>query len=144
MIDGILTADLTAPRKQRHTVKRIFDRLLDERVADVSYQMVRGYGRWPPRGDPAGGPARVWSTRVPQTHRPGAEAEVDFGDVTVKLAGELVACYLFACRVSYSGKAVHRLFTLRLGGAGGVLRGPRPRSQRAGRSADPEGPLRQP
>ncbi|MGW0606902.1 hypothetical protein [Streptomyces sp. NPDC002644] len=30
VIDGILTADLTAPRKQRHTVKRIFDRLLDE------------------------------------------------------------------------------------------------------------------
>lgn len=27
---------------------------------------------------------------VPQTHKPGAEAEVDFGDVTVKLAGELV------------------------------------------------------
>ncbi|WP_123996025.1 MULTISPECIES: hypothetical protein [Streptomyces] len=42
MIDGILTADLTAPRKQRHTVKGIFDRLLDEYGADVSYQMVRG------------------------------------------------------------------------------------------------------
>ncbi|WP_432590451.1 hypothetical protein ABVG11_37445 [Streptomyces sp. HD1123-B1] len=27
---------------------------------------------------------------VPRTHRPGAEAEVDFGDVTVRLASELV------------------------------------------------------
>ncbi|MFH9125565.1 IS21 family transposase, partial [Streptomyces globisporus] len=44
VIDAILTADLTAPRKQRHTVKRIFDRLLDEHDAvDISYQMVRAY-----------------------------------------------------------------------------------------------------
>ena len=47
---------------------------------------------------------------VPQTHKPGAEAEVDLGDVTVRLAGELVTCYLFAFRLSYSGKAVHRIF----------------------------------
>ncbi|GAA1993330.1 hypothetical protein GCM10009738_87840 [Kitasatospora viridis] len=47
---------------------------------------------------------------IPQTHKPGAEAEVDFGDVTVRLAGELVTCYLFAFRLSYSGKAVHRVF----------------------------------
>jgi transposase len=38
VIDAILTADLTAPRKQRHTVKRIYDRLLDEHSAvDISY-----------------------------------------------------------------------------------------------------------
>ncbi|WP_314254310.1 hypothetical protein [Streptomyces sp. DSM 40907] len=28
----------------------------------------------------------------------------------MKLAGELVTCYLFAFRMSYSGKAVHRIF----------------------------------
>ncbi|CAM5635551.1 hypothetical protein SAURM35S_03923 [Streptomyces aurantiogriseus] len=47
---------------------------------------------------------------MPQTHMPGDEAEVDFGDVTVRLAGELVTCYLFSLRLSYSGKAVHRVF----------------------------------
>ncbi|WP_371648475.1 MULTISPECIES: hypothetical protein [unclassified Streptomyces] len=47
---------------------------------------------------------------VPQTHLPGHEAEVDFGDVTVRLAGELVTRYLFSFRLSYSGKAVHRVF----------------------------------
>ncbi|MGW8701450.1 IS21 family transposase [Streptomyces eurythermus] len=47
---------------------------------------------------------------VPQTHQPGHEAEVDFGDVTIRLAGELVSCYLFSFRLSYSGKAVHRVF----------------------------------
>lgn len=111
VIDAILTADLTAPRKQRHTVKRIFDRLLDEHDAvDISYQMVRAYvaGRREEIRLQAG--KGVVDAFVPQTHKPGAEAEVDFGDVTVKLAGELVTCYLFAFRLSYSGKAVHRIF----------------------------------
>ena len=35
------------------------------------------------------------------------EAEVDFGELWVRLAGVLVKCYLFAFRMSYSGKAVH-------------------------------------
>lgn len=41
MIDEIARADLDAPRKQRHTVTRIFHRLVDEHGADVSYGMVR-------------------------------------------------------------------------------------------------------
>lgn len=46
---------------------------------------------------------------VPQTHLPGREAEVDFGEVVVRLRGELVKCTLFSLRLSYSGKAVHRM-----------------------------------
>ncbi|MGE7388192.1 IS21 family transposase [Streptomyces sp. NPDC004126] len=111
VIDAILTADLTAPRKQRHTVKRIYDRLLDEHQAiDISYQMVRGYVAARREEIRLGAGKGVVDAFVPQTHKPGAEAEVDFGDVTVKLAGELVTCYLFAFRLSYSGKAVHRIF----------------------------------
>lgn len=111
LIDEMLRADLDAPRKQRHTVKRIFERLLDEHGADeISYQMVRGYvadRREEIRIQAGRGVVEAF---VPQTHKPGAEAEVDFGDVTVRLAGELVTCYLFAFRLSYSGKAVHRIF----------------------------------
>ncbi|MFH7340617.1 IS21 family transposase [Streptomyces sp. KHY 26] len=111
LIDEMLRADLDAPRKQRHTVKRIFERLLDEHGADeISYQMVRGYvadRREEIRVQAGRGVVEAF---VPQTHKPGAEAEVDFGDVTVRLAGELVTCYLFAFRLSYSGKAVHRIF----------------------------------
>ena len=40
---------------------------------------------------------------------PGREAEVDFGDVAIRLRGELVTCALFSLRLSYSGKAVHRV-----------------------------------
>jgi hypothetical protein len=39
LIDQMLRADLDAPRKQRHTVKRIFDRLVDEHSAvNVTYR----------------------------------------------------------------------------------------------------------
>ncbi|MDN3259845.1 hypothetical protein QWJ26_08465 [Streptomyces sp. CSDS2] len=110
MIDGILQADLDAPRKQRHTVTRIFHRLVEEHGANVSYPMVRRYvaDRKPQIAVEAGkAPIEAF---VPQTHPPGTEAEVDFGDEAVRLAGEMVTCYLFSFRLSYSGKAVHRVF----------------------------------
>jgi hypothetical protein len=47
---------------------------------------------------------------VPQAREPGAEAEVDFGDVTVELGGQLSRCFLFAFRLSCSGKGVHRVY----------------------------------
>jgi hypothetical protein len=43
-IDEMLKADLDAPRKQRHTVTRIWHRLMDEHgMADVPYPVVRAY-----------------------------------------------------------------------------------------------------
>ena len=110
VIDEILRADLDAPRKQRHTITRIYARLIVEhQMTDVSYPVVRAYvaQRRPQIWAEAGrGPAEVF---VPQSHRPGAEAEVDFGEVAVRLAGEQVNCFLFCFRLSFSGKAVHRV-----------------------------------
>jgi len=109
-IDEILRADLDAPRKQRHTITRIYHRLMDEHgMADVSYPVVRAYvaERKPQVQAEVGcGPAEVF---VPQAHRPGDEAEVDFGDVVVRLAGQEVRCFLFCLRLSFSGMAVHRV-----------------------------------
>ncbi|WP_225993222.1 hypothetical protein [Actinomadura rudentiformis] len=111
LVNQMLRADLDAPRKQRHTVKRIFDRLVDEHeVVDVSYAMVRDHvatRRREIRIETGRGPSQAF---VPQSHQPGVEAEVDFGDVTVRLAGERVKLCLFALRLSYSGKAVRRVF----------------------------------
>lgn len=76
----------------------------------VTYPMVRAYvaDRRPQIAVEAGrGAVRAF---IPQSHRPGAEAEVDFGDVKVCLAGEQVTCFVFAMRLSLSGKAVHRVF----------------------------------
>jgi transposase len=108
VIDGWLRADLDAPRKQRHTATRIHARLLDEHEAGgVSYAAVRDYvARRRPeiRIEEGRAPAKVF---IPQHHPPGMEAEVGFGELWVRLAGVLVKCYLFAFRMSYSGKAVH-------------------------------------
>jgi transposase len=110
VIDGWPRQDLDAPRKQQHTAKRIFDRLLDEHDAtEVSYWMVREYvatRRRAIRIEAAREPA---ATFIPQEHLPGREAEVDFGEVVIRLRGELVTCALFCLRLSYSGKAVHRI-----------------------------------
>jgi transposase len=111
IIDGWLRADLDAPRKQRHTVQRIHSRLVSEHGADgVSYWTVRDYvaRRRPEIAEEAGrGPARVF---VPQHHPPGQDAEVDFGELWVRLAGVMTKCFLFVFRMSYSGKAVHQVF----------------------------------
>ncbi|WP_073814665.1 hypothetical protein [Streptomyces sp. CB02261] len=39
---------------------------------------------------------------IPQSHVPGAEAEVDFGEVHIVLAGVPTRCYLFSFRLSYA------------------------------------------
>ena len=45
---------------------------------------------------------------VPQTYRPGTEAEVDFHDLWVVLAGVKTTTALFTMRLSFSGWAAHR------------------------------------
>ncbi|MEU1800764.1 hypothetical protein [Streptomyces sp. NPDC019937] len=47
---------------------------------------------------------------VPQAKRPSEEAEVDFADVWLDLAGQRRKSVLFTLRMSYSGKAVHRVY----------------------------------
>lgn len=47
---------------------------------------------------------------MPQTHSPGAEAEVDFGEFQAVLAGVLMTCWLFVMRLSHSGRAFHVAF----------------------------------
>ncbi|MFF7944675.1 IS21 family transposase [Nocardia gamkensis] len=109
-IDEILREDLKAPRKQRHTVTRIYHRLVDEHaMTGVSYGRVRAYvADRKPEILAASGRA-AGQVFVPQSHRPGMEAEVDFGEIVIRLRGDLVRCYLFALRMSFSGKAVHRV-----------------------------------
>src|SRR5712691_3169979 len=112
LIDGMLREDLAAPRKQRHTASRVFERLRDEHGAQVSYSYVAKYVARRRAEITAEDRARAEGLRgfVPQAKDPGAEAEVDFGDVTVCLAGEPARCYMFAYRLSCSGKACHRVY----------------------------------
>lgn len=47
---------------------------------------------------------------MPQTHPPAAEAEVDFHDLWVMLAGVKTKTALFTMRLSYSARTAHRAF----------------------------------
>ncbi|NYE20008.1 IS21 family transposase [Microbacterium immunditiarum] len=110
-IDEMLRQDLDAPRKQRHTATRILVRLADENGAtDLSYSTVRDYVRIRRAQIDIEAGRRV-EVFVPQEHAPGEEAEVDFGEVWVILAGVKTKCHLFTFRLSHSGKSVHRVYS---------------------------------
>ncbi|WP_165067699.1 IS21 family transposase [Marisediminicola senii] len=107
-IDAMLLEDVEAPRKQRHTARRVLARLAEEHGAtELSYSTVRDYVRL---RRPQLDADRRQEVFIPQEHAPGAEAEVDFGEVWVILAGVKTKCHLFAFRLSNSGKAVHRVY----------------------------------
>jgi transposase len=109
-IDAMLVADTTAPRKQRHTARRIFARLIEEHAAaELSYSTVRDYVRVRRAQVDVEAGRRV-EVFVPQEHAPGAEAEVDFGEVWVVLGGVKTKCHMFVFWLSHSGKAIHRVY----------------------------------
>jgi transposase len=112
LADAMLAEDLGAPRKQRRTARRVWVRLRDEHDAEVSYSYVAQYvaRRRPEIEAGARGQAESLEGFVPQAKEPGTEAEVDFGAVTVVLDGREAGCHLFAYRLSFSGRAVHRVY----------------------------------
>jgi transposase len=102
-IRGWLEADLSVPRKQRHTARRVWQRLLDEKGVRVSESTIRALVH---DLKIEIGADRSLVT-VPQTHEAGRDAEVDFGDFVAVIAGERLVLHLFVMRLSHSGKAVH-------------------------------------
>ncbi|MDQ3678895.1 MAG: IS21 family transposase [Actinomycetota bacterium] len=101
VIDEWLVEDLEAPRKQRHTAKRVWKRLLDEHGVDVAETTVRDHVR--KRRRELGLAAR--EVFVPQVHAPGVTAEVDWGEADVDLAGARTRVHLFFMRSCFSGAA---------------------------------------
>jgi len=111
VIDLMLREDLTAPRKQRHTARRVLARLIEEhKVTDLSYASVAGYVSTRRTEIFAEAGRQVDEVFVPQDHAPGAEAEVDFADLWIDLAGVRTKVFLFTLRLSCSGRAVHRAY----------------------------------
>ena len=101
LIDEWLTADLEAPRKQRHTARRIWKRLVDEHGVDVAEATVREHVR--NRRREMG--LTIGQVFVPQTHTPARTAEVDWGQAQVQLAGSPVKVHVFVMRSCFSGAA---------------------------------------
>jgi transposase len=106
-IDAILEADRQAPRKQRHTAHRIYERLQQERPsAQVAEPTVRRYVRQ--RKAAVGLAAR--ETFVPQSYPWGSEAQVDWYEAVAELDGERVKLQVFSLRSMASGGAFHRAY----------------------------------
>jgi transposase len=78
IIDQILLDDQSQPKKQRHTAKRVWDRLKAEHAFDGCYTVVKDYVRR----------ARLQHKEVfvPLAHPPG-DAQADFGEALVVIAG---------------------------------------------------------
>ncbi len=72
-IDHLLESDRKAPRKQRHTARRIFQRVRDERGSEVAESTVRAYVRARKRELGLG-----LQAYVPQHHEVARAAEVDW------------------------------------------------------------------
>jgi transposase len=93
VIHQILEADTKAPKKQRHTARRIFERLRDEHGYPGGLTVVKAaVAAWRLRS------AEVF---VPLAHRPGF-AQVDFGQAEILLDGQSATVALFVMTLPYS------------------------------------------
>ena len=93
VIDRILEDDLARPRKQRHTVKRIFERLRDEYGYDGGYTTVKDYVREHRR--------QTREMFVPLSHAPG-HAQCDFGEALVVIGGVERKAHCFVIDLPHS------------------------------------------
>ena len=93
VIDQILETDGSSPRKQRHTSKRIYERLRDEYGFAGGYTIVKDYVR-----------SQRLSQRevfVPLVHEPG-HAQADFGEALVRIGGVEQKAHFFAMDLPHS------------------------------------------
>lgn len=86
VIDAILEADRSAPPKQRHTAKRIFERLRDEHGFLGGYTVVKDYVRL--------SRSRSREVFIPLAHPPG-HAQVDFGECVAVIGGVQMKLHVF-------------------------------------------------
>ncbi len=93
IIDTILEQDKTRHRKQRHTAKRIFERLRDEHGFEGGITIVTDYIRAYKR--------RTREVFVPLEHAPG-HAQVDFGEALAVIGGIERKVHFFALDLPHS------------------------------------------
>ena len=93
VIDAILKDDKTRPAKQRHTAKRIFERLKEEHGFSGGYTIVKDYVR--------SEELRGREMFVPLVHPPG-EAQADFGEALVVIAGVEQKAHFLAMDLPHS------------------------------------------
>ena len=90
-----LEGDRTAPRKQRHTAKRVYDRLVEEYGFRGAESTVRRFVRLLRGSTP--------EAYVPLAADYGEQAQVDWARAMVKIGGASTVAYLFCLRMRASG-----------------------------------------
>ena len=93
IIDRILEDDKSVLKKQRHTAKRIFERLRDEHGFTGAITIVTDYVREKKR--------RTREVFVPLAHPPG-HAQVDFGEALGEIGGVVRKLHYFAMALPHS------------------------------------------
>ena len=106
IIDLWLTEDRQNPKKQRHTARRIFHRLVSEHQYLGSESAVRKYVRQAK----AKLGFRESLAFLPLVPEAGHEAEVDWGVAQVILKEEKIQVHYFCMRAKYSGKRFFRFY----------------------------------
>lgn len=101
IIDGWLDGDREVHRKQRHTAKRVFERLRDEHGFTGGYTIVKDYIRRRER--------RGREMFVPLAHPPG-DAQADFGEAVVIIGGVEQKAHFFAMDLPYSDACFVRAY----------------------------------
>jgi len=106
-INAILESDLKAPRKQRHTAHRIYNRLLAEKPEiKVAEATVRAYVR--SQKVKIGLIHR--ETFVPQSYTWGQEGQVDWYEMVAELGGERQKVQIFCLRSMAGAGAFHHAY----------------------------------
>jgi transposase len=107
LIEEIFKTDRQAPRKQRHTARRIWVRITRELPeCSISERAVRSYVR--KRRAALGLIGR--ETCVPQSYPWGLEGQVDWYEAYADLAGERTCLQVFEMRSMAGGGSFHRAF----------------------------------
>lgn len=96
IIDQWLDEDLSRPKKQRHTARRVYHRLVEEHGFKGGESTVRLYVR---QHRP-----REREVYIPLEYDPGSDAQCDFGSAYVVMADNLESVQLFCLRLCYSTK----------------------------------------
>ena len=106
IIDRWLEGDRGQPKKQRHTARRIYNRLVEEYGFNGGESTVRRYVKMA-KIKLGLEEAKVF---VPCDPEAGIEAEVDWGTATAIIAGNKVRLKFFCMRSKYSGKHFVRFY----------------------------------
>ena len=94
-IDGLWDESQKMPRKQRYTARKIYEELQKQGYAGSEVTVSRYVGQKRQA-------SRSKQVFLPLEFDPGEDAQADWGEAVVEMAGERVGVHMFIMRLNYS------------------------------------------